>query len=611
MELNYGDINTMNYIKQSIWALVAIAMVACSSDDDKETTDSLTPVVSKSTSFTASIESGNTTRTSLSTTSNPYPIWSSTDNINVYNKATQDDADFTISKGAGERAAEFNGTINVDKNEENNKFYAVYCANRTGANAPTLVDDEGTVKLSATIPANQSTTPGFHPDLHFMTACTTGSTFKFKNAMSLLKVTINNNYENFRICRIRFTSNSTEDVIAGKFEAPIGNDGTLGTYSIIDKTEDETETEEEIPTPSNEIVIDNGTSALGNGDYYIAILPCKFPYGFTLTFEDVSTDGNVKVYDRIKSATPDKDGNGFKVGASEIIDLGSYSAKACAKEAYVDLGITNSDGKKILWGIENIFDDNENSTVDNSYYAWGETLVKANQEKAEDYLKTYSWYFQYYVNEVTKSVNDGTEKNRAYLLGLGASNYNAGTHSESYNFIYNSWGITYTGKLIKYNSSDDYNRTAGDPYSIDPDGDTELGSDFDAAYQKSTRRMQIASASDFETLVNNSNNNMSDLTIPLVCGPAKDSNNKIYKFMNRSTGHYILLPLNGYRFMSSSSGSDAPQDTGLGYYWTRNRADAAADSYKAKAFKISTTSGGSITNIDRAAGLMLRGVMYR
>ena len=49
----------MNYIKQSIWAFAAIALVACSSDDDKDTTESLTPVENTSTSFSATIETGN------------------------------------------------------------------------------------------------------------------------------------------------------------------------------------------------------------------------------------------------------------------------------------------------------------------------------------------------------------------------------------------------------------------------------------------------------------------------------------------------------------------------------------------------------------------------
>ena len=248
----------MNYIKTSLWALAAMTLVACSNDDDQQST--ITPV---SKSFSASI--GDITRTTLSNDAdNPYPIWSANDGLKVYNATTQSSADFTISSGVGSRAADFEGTISVD-NEAQNKFYAFYCGNATGENAPQLVTTGETPQISATIPAEQPTTAGFHPELHFMTACTTGNAFKFKNAMSLLKVTISeNNYENFGICRIRFKANNPDENIAGTFTATIADDGTLGDYTVTNG--------------SNEIVIGDGTTALATGSYYIAILPCAFSH---------------------------------------------------------------------------------------------------------------------------------------------------------------------------------------------------------------------------------------------------------------------------------------------------------------------------------------------
>ena len=340
----------MKYIKEYAFSALAILMASCSSDSDTiEPEAQKTPVTSSGTmSFSASIESGETaskaTRTSLSNTDNPYPIWSSGDQIKVLNTATSDAQLFSInSSDVGKRAANFTGNIKVETgNNANNKFYAFYAGN-VGASegAPTISMSGSNVTVSGTIPSTQSSTPGFHSDLHFMTACTTGSAFSFKNGMALMKVTISdNNYENFKICKIVFKSNNSADNIAGDFTATIGDNGTLSNYSVTNG--------------SSQIVIDGGVGGLSTGTYYIAINPCAFSSGFTLSFIH-SITGNYGVtnnqtvelsqYDRIKSTA-------FKVGASEIINLGTYTAKECAKEAYVDLGITRTDGKKVLFVSE-------------------------------------------------------------------------------------------------------------------------------------------------------------------------------------------------------------------------------------------------------------------
>lgn len=586
----------MKYIKEYAFSALAILMASCSSDSDTiEPEAQKTPVTSSGTmSFSASIESGETaskaTRTSLAdaNTTSPYPIWSSGDQIKVYNIATNDAQLFTInSSDVGKRAANFTGNIKVETgNNANNKFYAFYAGN-VGASegAPTISMSGSNVTVSGTIPSTQSSTPGFHSDLHFMTACTTGSAFSFKNAMALMAVTIDNNsYSNFQITKIILKSNNPDEKIAGDFTATIGDNGTLSNYSVTNG--------------SSEIVIDNGTSALATGTYYIAINPCAFSSGFTLSFHENSADGNLKQYDRVKDTS-------FPVAASEIINLGSYTGKECAKEAYVDLGLPDG----TLWCVENIYDDNANSLVDNSYYSWGETLVKANQTKEQDYLQTYSWYYQYYVNQTSSS--SGSEKNRAYLLGVGTSNYNPLTHGESYEFKTTS----NSGKLLKYNSYDDYNRTAGDPSTVTPDNKTVLETVDDAAYQKSTK-LRMPSADNFQTLMNNADNETESNKI-LICGPS--GGNTLYKFKNRETGHYIVLPLKGYRYQSSSDGNDDPQNSGnWACYWTRDRASAAVDSYMAKAaiIKREYKSGkgerwDNITDIDRAAGLMIRAIINK
>ena len=614
----------MKYIKEYAFSALAILMASCSSDSDTiEPEAQKTPVTSSGTmSFSASIESGETaskaTRTSLSNTDNPYPIWSSGDQIKVLNTATSDAQLFSInSSDVGKRAANFTGNIKVETgNNANNKFYAFYAGN-VGASegAPTISMSGSNVTVSGTIPSTQSSTPGFHSDLHFMTACTTGSAFSFKNGMALMKVTISdNNYENFKICKIVFKSNNSADNIAGDFTATIGDNGTLSNYSVTNG--------------SSQIVIDGGVGGLSTGTYYIAINPCAFSSGFTLSFIH-SITGNYGVtnnqtvelsqYDRIKSTA-------FKVGASEIINLGTYTAKECAKEAYVDLGITRTDGKKVLFCVENVYDDNANSPVDASYYSWGETTVKANQEKVSD-CQNYSWYYSYGVG--TGSDKDGSLSKRSYSLGIGSGGGNSVVNRWEFPESSETTGNTgwmaglddTSGCLVKYNSLYDYSASIADWGGGVQDNKTELELVDDAAYQKSSQKiLRIASSSDFQALLDNSSTNLDSDTL-LYQGWQANTGYKVRKFLNKTTGRYLLLPMNGYRFKTASndanelkkgvgSGSTASQYAEL-WYWTRDRKATANESYKAKALKITYGGDKSIEDMERAAGLMLRAVINR
>ena len=604
----------MKYIKEYAFSALAILMASCSSDSDTiEPEAQKTPVASSGTmSFSASIESGETaskaTRTSLAdaNTTSPYPIWSSGDQIKVLNTTTEDAQLFSItSSDVGKRAANFTGNIKVETgNNANNKFYAFYAGN-VGAStgAPTISMSGSNVTVSGTIPSVQSSTPAFNPNLHFMTACTTGTAFSFKNAMALLKLTISeNNYANFQIRKIVFKSKGT-DKIAGDFTANISDNGTLTNYVVADNA-----------NASSEITIGDGSSALSTGTYYIAIHPCVLSSGFTLTFENTE-DG--AVYERSRATS-------FTIANSEIIDLGSYTAQACAKEAYVDLGLTNSEGKSILWCVENIYDDGFTDT--DSFYSWGETSVKANQTKV-DLCKYYSWYYDYGVGEGSDNSDITVNLNkRCYKYGLGPGAINDAVNAENrYEFIYSYYAMgvfkrTQYGILLKYNSYSTYGGgTITDWGSGVTDAKTVLDDADDAAYQKSNGKWRIPTSADFETLINssttiNANNQFVHSDRPLVAGPAAGSNNTKYKFKNRTTGHYIILPLKGYRFRSKESESnDNPKNTSYGYYWTRNLADADADSYKAKALKVDAVASesGNLFDGERAAGLMIRGVMYK
>ena len=567
----------MNYIKTSLWALAAMTLVACSNDDDQQST--ITPV---SKSFSASI--GDITRTTLSNDAdNPYPIWSANDGLKLYNATTQSSADFTISSGVGSRAADFTGTINIDNEVENNKFYAFYCGNATGENAPQLVTTGETPQISATIPAEQPTTAGFHPELHFMTACTTGNAFKFKNAMSLLKVTISeNNYENFGICRIRFKANNPDENIAGTFTATIADDGTLGDYTVTNG--------------SNEIVIGDGTTALATGSYYIAILPCAFSQGFTLAFEDAN-DNNLKVYDRIKETS-------FNVGKSEIINLDSYTAKECAKYAYVDLGITDGD-KKILWGIQNMYDEageaisgtNRTTTEtspNSSYYAWGETYVKSNQYK-ETATNNYSWYYTYGIGTGT---TDGTVNKRSYKYGVGNGRIND-AYDSSNRWIFDT---STSGVLSKYNRHDGYKGSITDWSGGNQDNKQNLDAVDDVAYQKTSGLMRIPNWGQWNALIDQ---------VGKTISVTKDESANVYKIENTTTHRYITLPIGGYRHKTSANDNQELKDADVCTYWGRNLSSGSSNTcYQARCYIISE---GSITQINdaRCQGRMVRGIILR
>lgn len=612
----------MKYIKEYAFSALAILMASCSSDNDTiEPVAEKTPVPSsESMSFSASIESGaagsKATRTSLYGTDNPYPIWSSDDQIKVYNIATNDAQLFDInSSDVGKRAAYFTGTISVQTGDNaNNKYYALYAGNVGEASgAPTIAQSGENITISGTIPSTQSSTPGFHSDLHFMTACTTGSAFSFKNAMSLLKISITenmmpgNSYQDFVIRRIRFKANKTSETIAGTFTATIADDGTIGDYTVTNGT--------------NEIIIGDGETELAVGDYYIAILPCDFSEGFTLAFEDEldysTTKNNLKVYDRIKDTA-------FPVVKSEIINLGSYTAKECAREAYVDLNITNSSGQKVLWCIQDVYDrageaikgstkTTTESDLRGSYYAWGETYVKSNQYKEESICQNYSWYYTY---SLGVGSDDSTLPMRSYKYGIGK-----GQANDAWNAT-NRWYFNtsnYRGVLLKYNFDEYYTSSVTDWSGGKRDNLSELEDVDDAAYQKTNGRLRIPSEDDFQALIDSI-----DAEKVIVTRIQSASRGELFKLENATTHRMVYLNARGYMHSQNNTdlsvkGTDSTEPKG--YYWSRDLSSTKAEegnmekSYQARSFKITRGTGdmkqASIEDAARCQGRLLRGVIYR
>ena len=300
------------YVKTAL-AAFAVILSACSSDNDaldNSTTNQEKPVTNKTMSFRASMD-GETTRTDFNGNST---IWSDTDAISILNTADVPEesdrptqADFTISEGAGTKEATFTGgPIRANGNNADN-FYAFYPAT-------TLSTSNNIIKASASVPTVQTAIDGsYDQSLHFMSAYSTNSTFNFKNVCALLKITLTNNTT---ISRIKVVANPTltnlydqqfnYTSITGNFDATIGSDGIASVSAT-----DEKSTYVELRAAG-----DDGTAktVIGNGTFYMVVLPATISNGFTLLFE--KTDGTI--YQRI----------GTKVTAFErnqMYDFGSFN----------------------------------------------------------------------------------------------------------------------------------------------------------------------------------------------------------------------------------------------------------------------------------------------
>lgn len=603
----------MKYFKESIFAITAALLVACSADNDS-TGDTQT-LPAKPMTFTASLGDAKDTRTTLSNdATNPYPVWASNDQIKVLNTTTSSTALFDIApENVGQRTGSFTGSIKVD-NENANSYYALYANSFDGDNAPTITSVGDKVTVSGTIPAEQ-TEKGFHANYHFMTACTTGTAFRFKNAMSILKfVVTENDYETFKLCKVYIKSNSGA-LIAGNFTADFkaDGDGVLENYQISNG--------------SDMITICDGTKPIEVGTYYIAVLP--FTGGFTLKIED-ERDGNLKEYQRVST----KD-----VAASKEINLGSYSARAVAKEAYVDLELSH--GTK--WCIENVYDEaGENISVptgvaakttvetlpSSSYYAWGETYVKSNQYKV-DKCNNYSWYYTYGIGTGSDGTSDDSDgdlskntQKRSYKFGIGkgglgdatSSFFSGGYISRRLNFDKSNDGV-----LLKYNDTEEYKSSTTDWSGGVNDGGKILDLADDAVNKKATlsKSVRIPDATQFDELFD-------ETTVTL------SSDKKSYIFTSKTNGRFITLPIGGYKQIKTVEGVTNPRfgqedwDLATACYWTRHRTNkeekigswinqkTGHQDYNAQSFVISN-NGNAISKqtVDaaRCQGRMLRGVV--
>lgn len=311
-------------------AVFAIVLSACSSDNDivdNNSTNQEKTAANKSMTFHASMD-GITTRTNFNSNNT---VWTKDDKISILNTASVNEecpekGVFTIGEPANGKSytkeETFSGTKIKANGNNNDQFYAFY-----PADADNFTNTNGTVKMTATLPVVQTPIDGtYDQSLHFMSAYSTNSTFAFKNVCALLKITLTDNptsEDANPVCRVKVVANPTLSAmdaqkftytsIAGNFEATVNTDGIA--TAIPKLAEDEVEkTFVELRAAS-----DNGTAktSLGNGTFYMVVLPATISNGFTLLLE--KKDGTI--YQRINTKITSFDRN-------QMYNLGTYNCSS-------------------------------------------------------------------------------------------------------------------------------------------------------------------------------------------------------------------------------------------------------------------------------------------
>ena len=385
------------YIKTALAAFTVI-LSACSSDNDaldNSTSNQDKPVTNKTMSFRASMD-GETTRTDFNGNST---IWSEDDAISILNTASvpeesdrESQADFTISKGVGTKEATFTGGPIKANGNDNDSFYAFYPAT-------TLSTSDNVIKASASVPTVQTATDTtYNQSLHFMSAYSTNATFNFKNVCSLIKITLTNNTS---VCRVKVVANPTltnvydqqfnYTSITGNFDATIGSDGIASVTATDAKS-----TYVELRAKG-----DNGTAktVIGNGTFYMVVLPATISNGFTLLLE--KTNGTI--YQRISTKVT-------KFERNKMYDLGSFDCSGTPDGMteltnVVDLDLPSG----TIWATKNLsttrsgflvytytHDFVASETDYGDYFSFGEHYVQiTTADTPNSYMTNYTLKTQY------------------------------------------------------------------------------------------------------------------------------------------------------------------------------------------------------------------------
>ena len=439
------------YIKTAL-AVFALSLYACSSDDDIADNNSNSqekPVTNKTMTFRATMDDGSgsnskatrTTFTDNNGTTNT--VWATGDKIYILNTADVDEkypagGEFTIDSPANgstyTKEENFTGDTIKANGSDNDQFYAYY---------PSSSFDTNNEVMTGNIPTVQTPTDGTYPQtLHYMTAYSTNSTFKFKNVCALLKITLTNNTT---ISRIKVVANPTLDAmddqefkytsIAGNFTATVGSDGTATTTATETK-----KTYVELHAAGD----NTAKTSLGSGTFYMVVLPAQLKNGFTLLLEDK----NENVYQRINTKTT-------SFARNQMYNLGTYNCSstptnmtALGKDV-VDLDLPSG----TIWCKKNVVKTGllGNSRVNGfassetdygDYFSWGRTYFTSRALYGE--TPTCEEY------TLPKSLDAVYSYNTTYCMPIRAQIY------EFYNHFSNDYKESFITRNRIGNATDGY-----------------------------------------------------------------------------------------------------------------------------------------------------------
>lgn len=369
-----------NLCVKTALAVFAMALSACSSDNDivdNNPTNQEKPVTGKVMTFHASMDDDNATRTTFNSNST---VWATGDAISILNNATvtgEDKLDSyaefgIVASGVGSKQADFSGGPIKANGNDKDDFYAFYPSSSFDSNKKKMVGNIPTLQIA--------TADNYDQTLHFMTAHSTNSNFNFKNVCALLKITLTDNptdEDSNPVCRVKVVANPTLSAmnaqdftytsIAGNFVATVNNDGTATTTSTEAK-----KTFVELRAAS-----DNGTAktSLGNGTFYMVVLPATISNGFTLLLE--KKDGTI--YQRINTKVTSFDRN-------QMYNLGTYNCSSTLTgmtslgNDVVDLDLPSGTiwckknvTKTGTWGSSKVNGFASAETEYGDYFSWGRT----------------------------------------------------------------------------------------------------------------------------------------------------------------------------------------------------------------------------------------------
>lgn len=350
-----------NISVKTAFAVLAVALSACSSDNDITENNPVNPETPVSNNeqmtFSVSMDAGNETRTVFNGNNT---IWEAGDQIRVMNRATITASgqsnyswygNFDIVKQSGTFTKEevFTGTRIQSNGDGTDCFYAFYpSSSKLGYDD---ANDNGA--MNGVLDAQQTAIAGsFDKSLHLMTAFSNNTTFAFKNVCALLRITLSNS----NIRRIKVVANPslsnpyaqkfTYTYISGAFNALVNkNDGTTtdgnGESTVMEnKNNTNRLTYVELHAGDK-----TATTKIEDGTYYMVVLPATLNKGFTLLFEKY--DGTT-IYQRVNNKTQ-------KFERNQVYDLGTYNCSSLPSDMVALTDVVDLDlPSGTLWCTKNM-----------------------------------------------------------------------------------------------------------------------------------------------------------------------------------------------------------------------------------------------------------------